>query len=85
MFSQSVSWQAYDKYITRLFGHSRDSLPSFNGMRGPQLIEANLTDRTGLLTAQSRWNISGIALQRVPWRATKDLLAECIFSVAKRD
>ena len=42
VFSQSVSWGPYDKYLTKLFGHMhRDPPPGFNRISVSQLIEAD--------------------------------------------
>ncbi|CAE7263534.1 unnamed protein product, partial [Symbiodinium sp. CCMP2456] len=41
-FSQSVSWGAYDRYVTRLFAHMhRDPPPSFNRISVSQIVEAD--------------------------------------------
>ncbi|CAE7208514.1 unnamed protein product [Symbiodinium sp. CCMP2592] len=41
-FAQAVSWNAYDKYVTKLFGHMhRDPPPSHNRISVSQIVEAD--------------------------------------------
>ncbi|CAE7578426.1 unnamed protein product [Symbiodinium sp. CCMP2592] len=41
-FAQAVSWNAYDKYVTKLFGHMhRDPPPNHNRISVSQIVEAD--------------------------------------------